>query len=132
MRGTSARAGPPHRRTIGSAVTVRCPACQGFSAPVDTTQRCRAHPLTLKPSSGRHQRSVLEAMVALADLVVVMSDAASQRLCDGFDIDRHNVVTIPPGATLPTKLPLKRSGRPTLLTWGLLGPGKGVERVADA
>ena len=25
-----------------------------------------------------------------------------------------------------------RSGRPTLLTWGLLGPGKGVERVIDA
>ena len=61
-----------------------------------------------------------------------MSDAASQRLCDGFDIDRHKVVTIPHGATLPTKLPLKRSGRPTLLTWGLLGPGKGVERVIDA
>ena len=70
--------------------------------------------------------------MALADQVVVMSDAASQRLCDGFDIDRHKVITIPHGATLPTKLPLKRSGRPTLLTWGLLGPGKGVERVIDA
>ena len=70
--------------------------------------------------------------MALADQVVVMSDAASQRLCDGFDIDRHKVVTIPHGATLPTKLPLKRSGRPTLLTWGLLGPGKGVERVAGS
>ena len=25
-----------------------------------------------------------------------------------------------------------RSGRPTILTWGLLGPGKGIERVIDA
>src|ERR1700719_4574334 len=89
-----------------------------------------AHTVLKHPT--RHQRSVLEAIVALADQVVVMSDAASQRLCDGFDIDRHKVITIPHGATLPTKLPLKRSGRPTLLTWGLLGPGKGVERVIDA
>ena len=89
-----------------------------------------AHTVLKHPT--RHQRSVLESIVALADQVVVMSDAASQRLCDGFDIDRHKVITIPHGATLPTKLPLKRSGRPTLLTWGLLGPGKGVERVIDA
>jgi polysaccharide biosynthesis protein PslF len=89
-----------------------------------------AHTVPKHPT--RHQRSVLESIVALADQVVVMSDAASQRLCDGFDIDRHKVLTIPHGATLPTKLPLKRSGRPTLLTWGLLGPGKGVERVIDA
>ena len=27
---------------------------------------------------------------------------------------------------------MKRSGRPTLLTWGLLGPGKGIERVIEA
>jgi glycosyltransferase involved in cell wall biosynthesis len=89
-----------------------------------------AHSVPKDPT--QHQRSVLEAIVALADQVVVMSDAASQRLCHGFDVDRRKVVTIPHGATLPTKLPLKRSGRPTLLTWGLLGPGKGVERVIDA
>jgi glycosyltransferase involved in cell wall biosynthesis len=75
---------------------------------------------------------VLEAIAALADQVVVMSDAASQRLCVGFDIDRRKVTTIPHGAAVPTNLPLKRSGRPTLLTWGLLGPGKGVERVIEA
>jgi polysaccharide biosynthesis protein PslF len=89
-----------------------------------------AHTVPKDPT--RHQRSVLDEMVALADQVVVMSDAASQRLCHGFDIDHRKVITIPHGATLPTKLPLKRSGRPTLLTWGLLGPGKGVERVIDA
>ncbi len=89
-----------------------------------------AHAVPKNPTS--HQRSVLEAIAALADQVVVMSDAASQRLCDAFDVDCRKVVTIPHGATLPIKLPLKRSGRPTLLTWGLLGPGKGVERVIDA
>jgi polysaccharide biosynthesis protein PslF len=89
-----------------------------------------AHTVPKNPTP--HQRSVLEAIAAVADQVVVMSDAASRRLRRGFDIDHRKVTTIPHGATVPTKLPLKRSGRPTLLTWGLLGPGKGVERVIEA
>jgi glycosyltransferase involved in cell wall biosynthesis len=79
-----------------------------------------------------HQRSVLEAVAALADRLVVMSEAAKRRLCDGFDVERGKVSTIAHGATIPQGPPLKRAGRPTLLTWGLLGPGKGVERVIDA
>jgi glycosyltransferase involved in cell wall biosynthesis len=79
-----------------------------------------------------HQRSVLERVVALADHVVVMSDAAQQRLCAGFAIDRHKVVTIPHGAALPSTAAVKPPSRPTILTWGLLGPGKGIERVIDA
>jgi glycosyltransferase involved in cell wall biosynthesis len=89
-----------------------------------------AHTVPIGPT--RHQRLVLDGIVALADQVVVMSDAGSRRLCRDFKIDRRKVVTIPHGATLPTKVPSKRAGRPTLLTWGLLGPGKGVERVIDA
>jgi glycosyltransferase involved in cell wall biosynthesis len=89
-----------------------------------------AHTVLKDPTP--HQRSVLEAIAALADHVVVMSEAASERLCLGFDIDRRKVTTIPHGATIPRKPPLKRSGRPTLLTWGLLGPGKGIERVIEA
>jgi glycosyltransferase involved in cell wall biosynthesis len=89
-----------------------------------------AHTILKDPTP--HQRSVLEAVAARADQVVVMSEAASQRLCLGFDIDRRKVTTIPHGATVPTKAALKRSGRPTLLTWGLLGPGKGIERVIEA
>jgi glycosyltransferase involved in cell wall biosynthesis len=78
------------------------------------------------------QRSAFEAAMALADQVVVMSDAASQRLCRGFTVDRRKVITIPHGATIPKNIAVKRSGRPTILTWGLLGPGKGIERVIDA
>ncbi|WP_235892385.1 glycosyltransferase [Mycolicibacterium hodleri] len=80
-----------------------------------------------------HQRSVLEAIAALADQVVVMSQAASRRLCLGFDVDPTKVSTIPHGANVPARLVSTGSpGRPTLLTWGLLGPGKGIERVIDA
>ncbi len=89
-----------------------------------------AHTVLKDPTT--HQRSVLEEVVARADQVVVMSEAARERLCDGFAIDRHKVTTIPHGAALPKTAALMRSGRPTILTWGLLGPGKGIERVIDA
>ena len=79
-----------------------------------------------------HQRSVLEAIVDSADQVVVMSDAANDRLCRGYDVDATKITTIPHGATVPAGVPPRPAGRPTLLTWGLLGPGKGVERVIEA
>ena len=89
-----------------------------------------AHTILKDPTS--HQRSVLEAVAALADQVVVMSEAAAQRLCRDFDVDRRKVTTVPHGATIPTNATVMRGGRPTLLTWGLLGPGKGIERVIEA
>jgi polysaccharide biosynthesis protein PslF len=89
-----------------------------------------AHTILKDPTP--HQRSVLESIAAMADQVVVMSDAARQRLCLGFDVDRHKVTTIPHGATVASRIAPKRPSRPTLLTWGLLGPGKGVERVIEA
>ncbi|MEZ0052502.1 glycosyltransferase involved in cell wall biosynthesis [Mycobacterium sp. MAA66] len=89
-----------------------------------------AHTIPKDPT--RHQRSVLETVMTLADQVVVMSDAARAQLRAGFDVDRGKVTTISHGATVPATVHTKRAGRPTLLTWGLLGPGKGVERVIDA
>ena len=89
-----------------------------------------AHTILKDPTP--HQRSVLEAVAALADQVVVMSGAAAQRLCRDFDVDRRKVKTVPHGATIPTNTTVMRGGRPTLLTWGLLGPGKGIERVIEA
>jgi glycosyltransferase involved in cell wall biosynthesis len=90
-----------------------------------------AHTVLKNPTP--HQRSVLEAVAAMAAQVVVMSEAARQRLCLGFDVDRRKVTTIAHGAAVPRQLvPPPRSDRPTLLTWGLLGPGKGIERVIDA
>jgi polysaccharide biosynthesis protein PslF len=90
-----------------------------------------AHTVLKHPTP--HQRSVLEAIAAMAAQVVVMSESARQRLCFGFDVDPQKVVTIPHGATVPRQMARPaRSDRPTLLTWGLLGPGKGIERVIEA
>ncbi len=79
-----------------------------------------------------HQLSVLESVMALADQVIVMSEVARERLCAGFAVDPHKVITIPHGAALPSTSGVQRPDRPTILTWGLLGPGKGIERVIDA
>jgi glycosyltransferase involved in cell wall biosynthesis len=89
-----------------------------------------AHTVLKDPTP--HQRSVLEELAARADHVVVMSEAASRRLCHVFDVDHRKVTTIPHGATVPTNAPAKRPSRPTVLTWGLMGPGKGIERVIEA
>jgi len=89
-----------------------------------------AHTVLKDPTP--HQRSVLDEVLALADQVVVMSEAARERLYAGFTVDRRKVTTIPHGAALPKTAALMRRGQPTILTWGLLGPGKGIERVIDA
>ncbi len=89
-----------------------------------------AHTILKDPTP--HQRSVFETITAMADQVVVMSDGALQRLREVYNFDRRKVTTIAHGATVPTAARPKRPGRPTLLTWGLMGPGKGVERVIEA
>ena len=90
-----------------------------------------AHTVLRRPTG--HQREVLEEVAALAGQVVVMSEAASARLFDGFDVDPAKVVIIAHGAAVPVaRAPSAVGRRPMLLTWGLVGPGKGIERVIDA
>jgi polysaccharide biosynthesis protein PslF len=84
-----------------------------------------------------HQRSVLETVCWLADRVVVMTDTARDRLLALYEIGDREVVTIPHGASLPTvdrviDVDTADNDDPQLLTWGLLGPGKGIEHVIDA
>jgi len=90
-----------------------------------------AHTVLLDPTS--HQKQVLEAICGTASAVVVMAETARKRLCSRFDVDASKVTMIPHGARLasPEYRP-DRSGRPVLLTWGLLGPGKGIEWAIDA
>ena len=78
-----------------------------------------------------HQRQVLEAAVARADAVVTMTVTARERLAAGYAVDLGKVTIIAHGApALQTRMaepPALRTGQFTVLTWGLLGPGKGVE-----
>lgn len=76
-----------------------------------------------------HQREVLEAVAELADAVVTMTETAQDRLAAGYRVDMDKVTVIPHGAPVASRgqSPLSRTARPTVLTWGLIGPGKGVE-----
>lgn len=90
-----------------------------------------AHTVLREPTS--HQRSVLEAVADAADAVVVMTEAGRSGLCANFDVDPQKVSVIPHGAAVVAAGRMRPEGRqPTLLTWGLLGPGKGIEWVIDA
>ena len=90
-----------------------------------------AHTILTHPTP--HQRSVLNDVAALAEQVVVMTEAARFRLCRGYDVDDSKVTTIAHGAAVPSaRVVPDPVGRPVILTWGLIGPGKGIERVIDA
>lgn len=89
-----------------------------------------AHTVLKDPT--RQQRSVLEAVASRADQIIVMSEAAKERLRVGFSVDRRKIITVPHGAAVPAPVSGIRSRRPTVLTWGLIGPGKGIERVIEA
>lgn len=89
-----------------------------------------AHTVLRTPTP--HQREVLVAAAEMADQVVVMSAGARERLCGGFDVDPSKVVMIAHGAAIPARRSPLPTVRPTMLTWGLIGPGKGIERVVEA
>ncbi len=82
-----------------------------------------------------HQREVLERVLATANAVVTMTPTARRRLLQGYPADPARVALIPHGAAdnrLSSDEVAPAPTRPTILTWGLLGPGKGVEWVVDA
>ena len=90
-----------------------------------------AHTVLLHPTD--HQKEVLEAISEVAGAVVVMTQTAQERLCTLFDVDPSKVMMVPHGAAMaPGNYRPDRSGRPLLLTWGLLGRGKGIEWAIDA
>lgn len=84
-----------------------------------------------------HQREVLEAVVAAASAVVTMSRTAHDRLAGGYRVDPDKLSIIAHGAPEPRDSRANltaafRNGQPTVLTWGLLGPGKGIEWGIEA
>ncbi len=101
------------------------------------------------------QRGVLARVVAASSMVVTMTQTARQRLLDGWDVDPAKVVVIPHGALDNRALVARaidedrwegdggspdgavaavdpRQAGATILTWGLLGRGKGIEWALPA
>lgn len=94
-----------------------------------------AHTILAAPTAG--QKLVLKRVCELADVVVVMTETGRDRLIAGFGVGPSKVVVIPHGAATPTAAAEPsstpdRTHHPRVLTWGLLGPGKGIEWAIDA
>ena len=101
--------------------------------PVVTT----LHTILRQPSAGQHR--VLRELVRASTAAVVMSNAAAELLARVYDVGRTRVEVIPHGVPdLPFVDPdrakplLGLGGRHVVLSFGLLGPGKGYEAVIEA
>ncbi|MBA3488618.1 MAG: glycosyltransferase [Longispora sp.] len=88
------------------------------------------HTVLTQPTA--RQKSLLQQIVAAAGAVVTMTNTARERLLDGYVVDAAKVTVIPHGANDHASTPVETRRRPHLLTWGLLGPGKGIEWVLQA
>jgi glycosyltransferase involved in cell wall biosynthesis len=83
---------------------------------------------TVLPAPTRHQREVLEKVVRLAGAVVVMTGTARRLLAEHYSVDARKVSVIPHGVTDWSSVQVEpHPDRRTMLTWGLIGPGKGIE-----
>lgn len=90
------------------------------------------HTVLAQPSP--RQRAVLDAVIAAAGAVVTMTKTARSRLLNCYGSSPGKVIVIPHGAADNRVIASSQgaAGRPSVLTWGLLGPGKGIEHAIDA
>jgi glycosyltransferase involved in cell wall biosynthesis len=83
---------------------------------------------TVLPAPTTHQREVLEQVTELADAVVVMTETARDLLEAHYTVDSRKVSVIPHGvADWSSVAVAPHPDRREMLTWGLIGPGKGIE-----
>jgi glycosyltransferase involved in cell wall biosynthesis len=108
---------------------------------------------TVLAESTPHQHQVMQEVVTASDVLVTMTHTARRRLLDSFAVDPAAVLVIPHGAAdslvrqtrrpqpprstsaevhRPDRRPAGVTGRPVVLTWGLLGQGKGIEWGIEA
>jgi glycosyltransferase involved in cell wall biosynthesis len=84
------------------------------------------HTVLAVPSA--RQKWVLEQVASHAGSVVTMTETARDRLILGYEVDAAKISVIPHGANDHRQGARQgRTLRPHLLTWGLIGPGKGLE-----
>ena len=101
--------------------------------PVVTT----LHTILQEPNSV--QRKVMEELVARSDRLVVMAEKGADILRETYGAPDHKVEIIPHGIpdlgfveSRSYKAQFGVEGRQVLLTFGLIGPGKGIEYVIEA
>src|SRR5512146_510966 len=106
---------------------------QRLKMPVVTT----LHTVLREPDA--NQRIVMEEIAALSDRLIVMSEHSSRFLQEVFHVPEEKIDLIPHGVPdMPFGDPNYHKdssgteGKTVLLTFGLLSPNKGIERVIEA
>ena len=89
------------------------------------------------PATGiGHRHQLLQRVIDAAAAVVVLCAADAATLREHYRVDAVSISMIPRGATASTPThPSRRVTEPavpTILTWGLIGPGKGIEHAIAA
>jgi len=94
---------------------------------------------TILDDPSTHQREVLEKVCAKSTEVVVLANKGKDLLKEVYDVPGEKVTMIPHGApdvpfldTSYYKEDYGIEGRPVILTFGLLGPNKGIEVAIEA
>ncbi|MGH8924369.1 MAG: glycosyltransferase [Acidimicrobiia bacterium] len=98
---------------------------QGLDTPVMTV----LHTVPVRPTM--NQRRILEELAQHSDVLSVPSHSARAAFEDLFGISASGVAVLPHGSSWKPAEP-PPGHRRQLLTWGLLGPGKGIERALEA
>jgi len=83
----------------------------------------------------RHQQAIVDELISRSAAVVVMTETARHRLLERYAVDPEAVRVIPHGAADNAPDPATArpaNQRPVILTWGLLGEGKGIEWAIEA
>lgn len=85
------------------------------------------------------QRRVMEELIQLSDRLVVMVEKGAEILREVYAVPGQQIEVIPHGIpdvafsdTAAAKEEFGMGGRRVLLTFGLIGPGKGIEHVIEA
>ena len=117
----------------GSDGELVCDFVDRLAAPLVLT----LHTVLAEPSD--NQRRILEHLLARASRVMVMSRHSRDLLIDEYEAPpalvqaiEHGAPDRPFGRTAAAKAAQGIGERPVLMTFGLLGPGKGLEHVIDA
>jgi glycosyltransferase involved in cell wall biosynthesis len=108
-----------------------------FVRALDLPAVATLHTVLREPTD--RQRAIMRELVDRVQGIVVMSRAAADLLATEYGVDRRRVEIIPHGvpdlplvASSTIKPGLGLDGRQVILSFGLLGPGKGYELAIDA
>lgn len=80
-----------------------------------------------------HQRIIFTRMTRIASAVVTMSKAGRDLLVSEYSVDPAKIFLLPHGAPAFPDIKIEElPSRPLILTWGLIGEGKGIEWGIEA